>query len=226
VTDHAVLIAAADLLPALKERLSAEIAELATFNDAEALRALEAITTRRPSAVVLERKFADTPRGSALINRIKADPALQATDIRVVSSDGRSIEPAAPPAPSSPPEAVQASAAPAPVEPAAELDDRGTRRAARYEIDGSAAILVDGTRGTLVDLSALGAQVLTATVLKPNQRVRVALTDDAGTVRCGATVVWAEFEIPKGAAPRYRVGLDFIAPDTAAIDAYAHRHRA
>ena len=78
----------------------------------------------------------------------------------------------------------------------------------------------------MVDLSTRGAQVLTANVLKPRQRVRVALVDDEGSIRCSATVVWAAFEIPAGSSPRYRVGLDFIAPDAAAIDAYRRRHGA
>ena len=55
------------------------------FADVEALRALEVITKRRPEIVALERLFAATPRGAALINRIKADPSLQQSDIRVVS---------------------------------------------------------------------------------------------------------------------------------------------
>ena len=100
-----VLIGAADLLPALKKRTN-ESGELLTFTDAEALRALDVITKRRPQVVALERLFAATPRGAALINRIKADPALSRTEIRVVSPDvaapPRTAEPlrpaAAPPA--------------------------------------------------------------------------------------------------------------------------------
>ena len=37
--------------------------------------------------VALERLFAATPRGAALINRIKADPALGDTEIRVIAHD-------------------------------------------------------------------------------------------------------------------------------------------
>ena len=42
--------------------------------------------------------------------------------------------------------------------------------------------MVDGNPATLVDLSTGGAQVLSATVLKPNQRVRVTLADERGTL--------------------------------------------
>lgn len=215
--DHAVLISAGDLLTELKARLAAEVRELVTFTDAEALRALEVITTRRPGVVMLERKFASTPRGTALINRIKADPSLVDTRIDVLAPDGRPDA-----------EAVPARAAtPAPKSPLThavpELDYRGTRRAPRYRMPDTSEVLVDGNRGTLVDLSTLGAQILTATVLKPNQRVRVSLADEVTTTRCSATVVWAAFEIPKGMSPRYRAGLDFIEPDIPAFDAYIKR---
>ena len=107
----------------------------------------------------------------------------------------------------------------------AELDYRGTRRAPRFRIAGARDILVDGSRGTLIDLSTLGAQIVTASILKPNQRVRVAIVDDDTNIRGSATVVWASFEIPKGQSPHYRVGIDFIEPDVRAIDAYIRRHK-
>ena len=42
--------------------------------------------------------------------------------------------------------------------------------------------------------------------------------------RCGATVIWATFEMAKE-GPRYRVGLDFVNPNVAALDAYIGRHK-
>ena len=80
-----VLVAPSDLLPGLKERAGAVDGEVLTFTDADALRALEAITQRRPQVVALERMFAVTPRGAALINRIKADPTLRQSEIRVIA---------------------------------------------------------------------------------------------------------------------------------------------
>lgn len=229
MTEHAVLIAATDLLPAMKSRLAVNVRDLQAFTDAEALRALETITTKRPGLVVLEKKFASTPRGAALINRIKADPTLGDTQIQVLSHDG-SADAAPAPAPAAPrPHGSQASNTAAAIAhapaPAPELDYRGTRRAPRFRIDGGRDILVDGNRGTIVDLSTLGVQLITATILKPNQRVRVAIVDDDTNIRCSATVVWASFEIPKGQSPQYRVGLDFIEPDVRAIDAYIRRHK-
>ena len=68
------MVAASELLPSLRERAAEIDGELLTFSDADALSALQTIVTRRPQVVALERMFAVTPRGAALINRIKADP--------------------------------------------------------------------------------------------------------------------------------------------------------
>lgn len=228
VNDQAVLIAAADQLPALRARLASEARELATFSEGEALRALELITTRRPRLVLLERKFAATPRGAALVNRIKADPSLADTQIRIVPQDEPSAAPAAaPPQPAAAAKVMDGPAEAAVAQPssAPELDYRGTRRAPRVRVSGSLEMMVDGSRGNVVDLSTHGAQLVTGSVLKPNQRVRVALSDERGTIRCAATVVWASFEIPKGSSPRYRVGVEFIDPDVGAIEEYQQRHR-
>jgi hypothetical protein len=112
-----VLIAAPEHLTILKSR--PELADSIAFADADVLQALEAITSLRPDVVALEKVFADTSRGNALINRITADPSLKHCDIRIVMHQGgtevvqRDLEPAPP----APPE-------PAPLSP---LDYRGTR---------------------------------------------------------------------------------------------------
>ncbi len=221
-----VLIAAADLLPTFQERAQAGGHELLAFADVEALRALEVITKRRPALVALERVFAATPRGAALINRIKADSSLQQSEIRVVSleTDFKQLTSqttaVAQPKPGSKGKA-KASA----VAPAATLDQRGTRRAPRVKIAGQIGVMVDGNHAVLVDLSAVGAQVVSSTILKPNQRVRLSMSDDHGSIRFNASVAWASFEIPPNSGPRYRAGIEFLDADPAALDAYASRHR-
>src|SRR5882672_4550038 len=125
-----VLIAAPVHLQALKERDDFSGAQ--TFSDAEALRALEVITRKRPEVVALERLFAATTRGAALINRIKADPKLKSCEIRIVAHDSEySRVPGARPDSETDGAAV-AVAAPAPV--AGPLDQKGTRRAPRFRI--------------------------------------------------------------------------------------------
>jgi PilZ domain-containing protein len=212
-----VLIAAPDLLPALKERAAREGGELLAFTDADALRALETIMKRRPSVVALERAFAATPRGAALINRIKADPSLARSDIRVISHEAEPLKTGAHRAGDAMPVAV----ADPPLAQAERLDETGTRRAQRTPVAKGLELLIDGNAATLIDLSAVGAQVLSPTTLRPNQRVRVTLADEQGTLRMNGVIAWASFEIPH----RYRAGIDFSDADAAAIDAYARRHQ-
>ena len=206
-----MIIGAPDFLPGLRERAAAlnGNGELLTFSDIEPLRALDAISKRRPKLIALERLFAVTPRGVALINRIKADPALRESEIRVLehNSDYSRVVPR--------PAAVVAPA----------LDQRGTRRAVRVRIADRVTVIVDAKIATLVDLSTVGAQVILSAGLKPNQQTEVAFNDGLAQVKCTATVVWTAFEMVES-GPRYRAGLDFVDADAAAIDAYAQRHKA
>jgi hypothetical protein len=212
-----VLIGAPEVVPGLKKSIDPN-AEVLTFADVDALRALEVISRRRPDIVIAEKTFAATPRGAALINRIKADPTLikseirvvgpKPTDVRVVSAGESSV-------------AVSEPAA-APVAP---LDQRGTRRAPRYKIAGLVEIVADGNVATVVDLSTIGAQIVSAIILKPNQKVRMILTDDASTIRFAAIVAWASFEIPPKDGPRYRAGIEFVDADAEALEAFCIRHK-
>src|SRR3954454_21081129 len=83
----ALVIAAQNLMPALREHVKVD-GEILTFPDTEPIQALQTIMEQRPGLVVLERLFAATPRGAALINRIKSDPDLAHTEVRVMSHTG------------------------------------------------------------------------------------------------------------------------------------------
>ena len=206
-----VVIGAEDVLTALKQRAASlnGSGELLAFSDAEPLRALETITKRKPALVALERLFAVTPRGVALINRIKGDPSLRASEIRVIehNSDYSRIVP-------------RPSAAPEP-----SLDQRGTRRAPRVKIADKVTVIVEENLATLVDLSEVGAQVIAPAGLKPNQRAAIAFNDSVARFKCDATVIWTSFDMA-GAEARFRMGLDFVDPDAKALTAYAQRHKA
>ncbi|HUP38495.1 MAG TPA: PilZ domain-containing protein [Vicinamibacterales bacterium] len=243
-TPCTVIIGAIELLDALQQS-AASSGEVLTFSDTEPIKAIEAIAARKPEVVSLERLFAATSRGAALINRIKADPALSACEIRVVSIDGTyRVSPRRNVATSAPPEAVLTAApqapTPAPAEiavervetveglpatppPAQNLDYRGTRRAPRVRMADGTEAQVDGALATIVDLSTYGAQILCPTPLKPQQTIRMVLADDLGMVKFAATVAWAFFEIPKGVS-RYRAGIEFKDAESKAVDAFGKRH--
>ena len=210
-----VLIAPAEHLPALMEREDFSGAQ--AFPAQEALRALEVITRKRPDVVALEQAFAATTRGAALINRIKADPKLSTCDIRIVAHDSEYARvPASAPPPVADGSAV-AVVAPAPA--AAPLDQRGTRRAPRVRIVDGVDVVIDGNVATLVDLSVIGAQVVSPTILKPNQRIRISMGEVSKPLRFSAAVAWASFELAK-TGPRYRAGLEFFDADADAVQQF------
>ena len=221
-----VLIASAEHLAGFRER--PEFAGADAFTDAEALRALDAISRKRPELVALDRLFAATSRGAALINRIKADPSLGGCEIRVVSHDSDySRVSARRPAEGAPtPAAVAVAEAPAPAPPAP-LDQRGTRRAPRFKLRESIEVTVDGNPAVLVDVSVIGAQVVSQSILKPNQRVRMSLPQTPRPIRFSAGVAWAAFEMPKGKpTPHYRAGVEFFDADTDAIGQFIDARKA
>jgi hypothetical protein len=234
----AVVIAASNLMPSLRERL-ADDGELIVFPDTEPIQALQAILEHKPSLIVLERLFAATPRGAALINRIKNDPQLTHCEVRVMSHTGdysRVMVKGTPEAGSSPPSPSGGGAAVATQEAAAssvtteapsrQLDWHGTRRAPRHRIRSGVEIQLDGNPAEVVDFSQIGAQVLSGTSLRPNQKVRVSVPNDDFVMRFRGSVAWAKFELPEPSAPpRYRAGVEFADADPAALESFCHKNK-
>jgi len=239
----AVVIAASNLMPSLRDRL-ADDGELRVFPDTEPIQALQAILELKPSLIVLERLFAATPRGAALINRIKNDPQLAHAEVRVMSHSGDYSRvmvkgSGTPPPEPEPPasgggtavatEEVAAPAAPAVTTetPPRSLDWHGTRRAPRVRIRKGVEIQLDGNPAQVVDLSQVGAQVVSGTILRPNQKVRVSVPNDDFVMRFRGSVAWAKFELPDpSAAPQYRAGVEFSDADPGAVESFCQKNKA
>jgi hypothetical protein len=238
----ALIIAAENLMPALRDRVKVE-GEILTYPDTEPIQALQTIMEQQPNLVILERLFAATPRGAALINRIKSDPQLAHTEVRVMSHTGdytrQVVKPTATKA--SPAAGSNAASATPATSPASQstgssvateeapkaLDWHGTRRAPRFRVRAGVELQLDGNPAAVVDLSTVGAQVISPTVLRPNQKVRIALPNDDFLLRFRGAVAWAKFELPKtpSKAPQYRAGVEFTDGDAAAIDSVINRNR-
>jgi hypothetical protein len=219
VSSSIVLIGPSEALPALRERVDSG-AELHTFTDQEALEALDHIIRTKPRIVALDNNFSSTSRGTALINRIKDDPSLTGCEVRVVAHDSAVNR-----------VAVRRQSGTVPVaavvvdEPQKQLDYRGTRRAPRVRVKDGVEVLVDGNPVMLIDVSTVGAQVLSPRMLKPNQRIRLTLPEGKVAIRCTGSIAWASFEMPKGQQPRYRAGIELSGTDPAAMNGFAERHK-
>src|SRR4051794_37548893 len=187
-----VLIAASDLLESLRARFDGD--DVLAFPDADVLRALETISVRRPARVLLESGFASTSRGTALVNRLRADPSLRHVQVEVVSSATVGVVPA-----------VASAPAPQPAVPLSQsqsLDVRGTRRAPRTAIRDGLDIVVDGAAVRLVNLSVVGAQVVSTGILKPNQKGGGSLGGESGSGRMAAGISGGRYEVPRRGRPR------------------------
>jgi hypothetical protein len=227
----AVVISAEALMPELIDRLRLEGVEgdLQTFPDTEPIPALQAIIQTPPDLIVLERLFAATPRGAALINRIKTDPALAACEVRVVSHSGDYARVVVTPTQSPAPAMAGAgghghgdSGSPAEAPPQS-MDWHGTRRGPRYHIRPGSEMQFDGNPAMVVDLSAYGAQVVSPTVLRPNQKVRISLPSDDFVMRFRGTVVWAQFELTQ--VPQDRAGIEFTDADARAVELFCKKNK-
>jgi len=230
----ALVIAAQNLMPALRERVEVE-GECLEFADTEPIQALQAIIEHQPTLIVLERLFAATPRGAALINRIKSDPQLSACEVRVMSHTGDYTRQVVKPTPveaasvsHSPAAGAQPSGGAVATEDAPRpLDWHGTRRAPRHKVREGVEIQLDGNPAMVVDLSSVGAQVVSPTVLRPNQKVRISLPSDDFVMRFRGSIAWAKFELPTppARAPQYRAGVEFTDSDPAALETFCQRHK-
>ena len=218
MSSNIVLIGPADALPGLQERLDPN-AEVQSFTESEALEALDYIIRTKPALIAMQDEFSATSRGTALINRIKDDPNLSTCEVRVLARDAAQNRVAVK-------RGGPGGSAVAVDEPKPALDVRGTRRAPRIRIKDGVEVAVDGNPAALVDLSTVGVQVVSSTVLKPNQRVRVTIGEGKAAIRCSGAIAWAAFEMPKGMPTRYRAGIDFgTTADVDALGSFAKKNK-
>jgi hypothetical protein len=209
-----VVIARPEHEIALRKRLGIE-PSVRLFSEYDVLKAFETITDHAPKILALDRGFAVTPRAAALVARLKADPHLQGVDLRVLAEDethapvllstrGMGLE-----------GAIFKTSHP--------LDYCGTRRAPRFALNDDAAVVVNGERGRLVNLSATGAQLLVVVRLRPEEPLRLSLVDADTEVKVRGVVAWSSAE-PTAAGLSYRAGIEFTSADSLTLDAFCTRH--
>jgi hypothetical protein len=206
-----VIISTPEHVSALRKRLGDP--GVAVFADTDSLQALETIQAKRPTIVALNSTFAETARGAALVAQIKGDSRLSGIDVRVLIDDENKVPLAiADQAPSSEKALLETSRP---------LGRAGTRAALRYVMDRR-AILVNGERSHLIDLSITGAQVVLPARVRPNEPVRLVLSDEAGETRFPGTIVWA-VAVPIRGSIEYRAGVQLSKPNTKWIESYCHQ---
>ena len=96
---------------------------------------------------------------------------------------------AAPARPAAPHEAQPAAYSPA-------------RQARRLKVQKGIDVTLDGAESSLVDLSSIGAQILSPLAMPPNRMVKMTLRTKDAALACKGRVMWARFEQPAERPPR------------------------
>jgi hypothetical protein len=238
-SDVSIVIADPSSLDAI--RISAPLpGRVMPFASTALASALSSIQAYRPRIVAIDAMFAETPSGAAFIDQIEpftrgggaiqllveengkwaAVPRgnlrgrIQSPRVAVPAPEPRIVKPS--------PDAVGAVTNAAAVPPAEIVS---TRRAPRFLVRDKIDVVVESGHASLVDMSVLGAQIVSVPALRPKQKIKVDLTDAEKTLSVFAHVAWSMFEKPPAQAePHYRVGLEFTGAAQQALEKYRQRH--
>jgi hypothetical protein len=220
--DVSIVVADASRMTAIRESASVP-GRMLPFTSSSLASAMESIRAYRPRVVAVDAIFAQTAAGAAFIDRVDALGFAGTTIMLVAQHDGRwmtvargSVRTPTPGRPAMPmvPHVV-----------ARHVETVNTRRAPRFLVRGPLDVIVESGSANLVDMSVLGAQVVSLPALRPRQKIRVGLTDADETLNLVASVAWSMFERPQlQVEPYYRVGLEFSGAAQQTLEAYRQRH--
>lgn len=178
----------------------------------------ESIRANQPGLIVLDSGFLQTPAGHGFVERVHQLSIPKVVLQSAVFERGHwtmtslDHEPPAPPV--APSERIVAVTA-----------GLETRRAPRFLAQNIAQAIADGSSIEVVDLSFLGAQIISQPIMKPHQKIKVGLPDATGTISVTASVAWSIFEKPAQApAPHFRVGMEFNDATREKLEDYCKRH--
>lgn len=231
-SDITIAVADAARLPAIRDGMHLPGRAL-HFTTGNLTAALESIRTNQPRLVAVDALWAQTPPGVAFLERVEL-LAIADEDIRLIARlEGRWVTTprrsaagavtvtrpvvAAVPAPA-------IVAAPARAVVAAQMEAISTRRAPRFLVRDPLDAVVESGAASLIDISVLGAQVVSRPVLRPNQKIKITLPDTGDMLHVMAHVAWSTFEKPLVADAQYRAGLEFTGAAQQALEDYRRRH--
>ncbi len=236
-SDICVVVADSTRLPAIRDGLRLPVRAV-YFTSGNLASALEGIRTNQPKLVAVDAAFAQTPQGIAFVERVAMMPAVEA-DIRlIVKLEGRWVTAprhtpiaaarvSAPVAVPAPKPVVVVVPAPRVVAAVVSMEPTpaSTRRAPRFLVRDPLNAVVENGSASLVDISVLGAQIVSQPMLRPNQKIKLALPDMGETLTVTALVAWSMFEVPQlETRAHYRAGVEFTGAAQQALEGYRLRH--
>jgi len=188
--------------------------------------ALEAIQTHGPRLVAIDAAIVQTQQGAGFIKRIE-NLAIPGCGIQLIIQANGAWKTAEREAQFSPDEAAAKGSAPSTSRPlAAAAAATNTRRAPRFPMLEAVNAAVEGGQATLVNISVLGAQLVSVPVLRPGQTVKIALPDANELLRLTANVAWSTFQQTGQGTAVYRAGVAFTDAARETLDDYCRRYGA
>lgn len=208
-----LIVADSAAAPGLRERFGDD-PRVAVFTASESLQAVTAMLQRPPDVVILDRAFVTSPRGAALVARVRRDVRLTQVELRLlVQAEELLTIPLKEPYVSTDPH----------VSANQPLDRFGTRLAVRVPMRGRMKALLDGERCELVNLSITGAQILSRQSVSPHRSIQLTLLDGSAEMLMRGLIVWSAAET-SGGGIQYRAGIVFRSPDVHILEGFCRRY--
>jgi hypothetical protein len=226
-SDLTIVIADVTRMSAIRSGLliKGRVEQFTNFNLSPAL---EAIRAHEPRVVAIDALLIQTQQGQTFVKRVES-LAMAGCAIRLITHGNGAWTTSArevPPPNGEAPAARAAGAAIAAAVAAAPKTGTNTRRAPRFPMLDSVNAAVEGGQASLVNISVLGAQVVSQPVLRPGQTVKIALPDAAAMLNLTAHVAWSTFQQTKQGVPVYRAGIAFTDAAQETLDDYCRRYGA
>jgi hypothetical protein len=225
-SDLTIVVADVTRMAAIRSGLllTGRIEQFTNFNLSPAL---EAIRSHEPRVIAIDALMIQTQQGLSFIKRVES-LAMPGCTIRLIThGNGKwtSSEREAP-TPNGGAGAARVPGSPVTAAVAAPKTGTNTRRAPRFPMLDSLNAAVEGGEANLVNISVLGAQVVSQPVLRPGQTVKIALPDAAEMLHLTAHVAWSMFQQTKQGTCVYRAGIAFTDAAQETLDDYCRRYGA
>jgi len=211
-TRQTFVVTGTEMLAALGETLEGD-QNVVVIDGTDRARALEILQERMPKVVAVDRCFLETRAGREFATCLRDASALQGLDLRMFSPlhirkpNGVSAR-----------ALIAAASQPLPV--------GLSRRVPRVPMADHVAAVANGSSLVVVDLSVLGAQVISPGVLRPNQQIAMRLLENANELRLRAAIAWSVFEQSRVTREAYyRAGLEFTVADPQALERYCRENQ-
>jgi hypothetical protein len=225
-SDLTIVVADVTRMAAIRSGLPL-LGRVVQFTNFNLSSALEAIKSDEPRIVAIDALMVQTQQGLSFIKRVenltKAGCAIRliVRGTRAWTTTEHEMQP-----PTEAPSGVAGAVPSRAAIVAAVKTGTNTRRAPRFPMLDSLNAGVEGGQASLVNISVLGAQVVSKPVLRPGQKVKIALPDQDEMLRLTAHVAWSTFYRTQQGTCAYRAGVAFTDAAQETLDDYCRRYGA